>query len=1458
MTKKLFYALALTLAATAAFSQTADQTVGCTPLVVMFSPPAGANSYYWEFGVGAASSTEANPAYPYINPGTYTASFRETPGGPVLGTITITAYPKPDLDIAADPDAGCRPLAVDFTNNSAVNANIPVTGWEWVFGDGTSSTLEDPSHTYTNQGNFTVSLELTTAYESCNKTEIFPDFIEVSNPPNVNFTTTPSPPSSCTAPLTVTFNNTSAAGLTYTWDFGNGTTSTEEDPPAVTYDAVGVYAVTLTGTNALGCSATRTVQVTVGPPLSQFELPDTICIGDTVMLDNTSSAGVYQWNFGAGATPMTSSQFEPTVIFNQGGTFTVSLRVLFGACEATTTTNIYVEQLDPGFSFDPAFSCQYNFDVQFTPNQLTGVAQYKWVFEDDSTFVQSPVHTIRPFSNNPYFIEKDTNFNQVILQLTSLNGCVFTDTNFIQSYAPTAKFEVDVVDGCAPLTVEFKDSSIVQTEIVDFEWHFGDGMVTNTASPTPFTHVYQTPGEYNAFLIVTNQYGCMDTSYLLPIHVGELLNIDFIADQTEVCPGDTVRFTSLNNDPRIDAWHFQTDGGRSWHCFQENALDWSFVTEAGEPMDASLTVEYNGCFTTVEKPDYINVKGPIARLDYSMDCASPYDYVFADSSYDATNVTWYFGDSTQSNQPFVTHTYATRDSFLVILEAENTASGCPISRDSALIFVREIKAAFELDTILCTTQEYVLDGSPSQDVDARCYRGYTWLFSNDRPLTTAESGTPYYFGGPEEDQWLALEVTDINGCRDTVRLDVKVFELTADFELDKQRICFPSEVSFTDQSSGDLPIVEWEWEFGDGNTSTDQNPMHTFLNPPTGGGDLTVQLTVIDSVGCKALTDVDLSYYFLESDIGTVPIPNICVGQEVDFTATDFTQEGSNLTWEWDLGNGQTATGQTASGTYTQDGSFVVKVVFEEAATQCRDSSFTTVNVQDFPTAAFTSSFDNIPPPICYPQNGMFQNTSQSAYPITLQQWNFGNGQTASGNSPSASFGKGTFDVRLIVATSFGCRDTFTNSYTLVGPEGDFDISANDICVGGEITVTLRDTLDLSSFEWNFGDGVSVPDQNPVTHEYADNVSGQVTVFLILRGENDACTLEPVPFEIVNIIDPVASFSVSDPDNAVCLGEAFAFQNSSLLTNAFDWDFGDGTSTSANSPEHTYDSPGTYTVELVATNTTVGCTDSTTLELAVYQVPQPTVDGTELCSGDSTTLTIVGSEGSSFVWSPATQLSGGVNTGSEVTTLPLTQPTTFTVNETTVDGCQGTAQVEVQIVPILEPITKDTLATCIDAPVTLTVPTSEFYTYSWLPVEGLSCTDCTEAIFTTPTTMTVYAFPEDIYGLGCVSDTFVFHVVVPEGMIEMPNAFSPNGDQINDHFNFVTDGSAINDEITVRTFRVFNRFGQKVYDNQDPLNGWNGEQNNKPAASDVYIYQVELYLDDCFLGMFEGDVTLLR
>ncbi|MBK9337591.1 MAG: PKD domain-containing protein [Lewinellaceae bacterium] len=303
------------------FSQTADVTKGCAPLPVQFTPPAGSTTFFWTFQDGGSSNL-ATPTNIFTTPGTYDVEFRETPAGPVVGTVSITVYPKPEIGFTAVPESGCIPLNVQFADTTQLAGDIQVLMHSWVFGDGGNGTGAAPTHVYNSVGSFTVSLELTTNYFTCNVTQVFLNRIRTGIKPVVNFTTVPSPAVACTPPLNVSFANTTTGGsgsLTYAWNFGNGNTSNLVDPPAQTYTQLGNFTVTLTATDAIGCSASTSRPVVVGQPVADFEVPDTVCIGSTVQFTNTSAPGIYQWAFGPFALPATSNDQNPSTVYSVSG-----------------------------------------------------------------------------------------------------------------------------------------------------------------------------------------------------------------------------------------------------------------------------------------------------------------------------------------------------------------------------------------------------------------------------------------------------------------------------------------------------------------------------------------------------------------------------------------------------------------------------------------------------------------------------------------------------------------------------------------------------------------------------------------------------------------------------------------------------------------------------------------------------------------------------------------------------------------------------------------------------------------------------------------------------------------------------------------------------------------------------------------------------------------------------------
>jgi PKD repeat protein len=251
-----------------------NPTIGVAPYSVTFtdlSTNGGATitSWSWTFGDGG-TSTAQSPAHLYTVPGTYTVSLTATnSAGPGSTTktsyITVTPAPvPPTAAFSGTPTSGDAPLTVQFTDESTQGSS-PITGRLWHFGDGDSSTATDPSHVYTTPGSYTVVLNVATADGEGREDKV--DYIQVLTPPVAPTANFSADVTTGAAPLQVQFTDLSATGgatiTSWAWDFGDSTTSTDQNPLHTFADA-GTYTVTLTATNSAGSGGnTKTDYITV-------------------------------------------------------------------------------------------------------------------------------------------------------------------------------------------------------------------------------------------------------------------------------------------------------------------------------------------------------------------------------------------------------------------------------------------------------------------------------------------------------------------------------------------------------------------------------------------------------------------------------------------------------------------------------------------------------------------------------------------------------------------------------------------------------------------------------------------------------------------------------------------------------------------------------------------------------------------------------------------------------------------------------------------------------------------------------------------------------------------------------------------------------------------------------------------------------------------------------------------
>ena len=522
---------------------TGAPTSGPAPLTVTFTNTStGATAWSWDFGDGGMSTLQ-NPSHTYNAAGTYTVTLTATNScGP--NTMTRSSYISvcalPVTNFTGSPTSGPAPLTVNFTDQTTGSP----TAWSWDFGDGGTSTLQNPSHTYTAAGTYTVKLTATNSCGSVIGTR--PSYISVCALPVTNFTGSPT---SGPAPLSVIFTDqTTGSPTTWSWDFGDGGTSTLQNPSHI-YTSPGTYTVKLTATNSCGPNTmTRSSYISVcALPVTNFTgsptsgpAPLTVNFSD----QTTGSPTAWSWDFGDGGT---STLQNPSHTYTAAGTYTVKLTATNSCGSVIGTRSGYISVCAlpiANFTTDKT-SGPAPLAVTFT-NTSTGATSYIWDFADGGTStLQNPSHTY-----NTAGIYTVT--------LTAMNSCglnIKTGT-IIVCGLPVTNFTGSPTSGPAPLTVNFTDQTTGSPTA--WSWDFGDGGTGTLQNPS---HTYTSAGTYTVKLTATNSCGSVIGTRTNYISVCALPVTNFTADKTSGPAPLTVNFTDqTTGSPTAWSWDFG-DGG---------------------------------------------------------------------------------------------------------------------------------------------------------------------------------------------------------------------------------------------------------------------------------------------------------------------------------------------------------------------------------------------------------------------------------------------------------------------------------------------------------------------------------------------------------------------------------------------------------------------------------------------------------------------------------------------------------------------------------------------------------------------------------------------------------------------------------------------------------------------------------------------------------------------------------
>lgn len=463
---------------------------------------------------------------------------------------------------------------------------------------------------------------------------------------------------------------------------------------------------------------------------------------------------------------------------------------------------------------------------------------------------------------------------------------------------------------------------------------------------------------------------------------------------------------------------------------------------------------------------------------------------------------------------------------------------------------------------------------------------YYWDFGDGSTLKNNFNILSHLYSQPQK-ATVVLTATNNYGCYSTIsKKDVITIipSLTAGFFADKTFICREADpVQFTDTCSGP-GTLSYLWDFGDGNTSTQKDPLYTYNKK----GIYTVKLTVNSSEGCtnsRTLTNY-LNVGVYKSDFNVPSL--ICAGSHATFTNTSSPAPAGST---WYINNQQYSGNPQALNYYfSLSGDYTIKLV--NTFGSCRDSVEKQVTVKPPPlTVGFLSDIKNM----CgVPTDVAFKDTTVNAVKWDWRfDFDYSNNIGATIQAPVHNYTtKRIYRVKLTVTNANGCAKDVYKYVDVTGPEVNISYFNPDNpgqgirdCIGKRIGFQAFTNEEIVSWNWSFGDGAGSTDEKPV-HAY--NTSGKFQVTLSYTTKK-GCTGVAILNNDLTINPQAKITDFTATPNPVCGNTPVTFSAAasvipSTASLRYYWDFGDGSITgglAASSITHQYFYDNTYNVTLM-------------------------------------------------------------------------------------------------------------------------------------------------------------------------------------------------------------------------------------------------------------------------------------
>lgn len=1345
-------------------------------------------------------------------------------------------------------------------------------------------------------GTYNVPITVTAPeIDNCSNTEDISYPIAVNQGPIANFSFVYSGCISDTAYITGLPNPNGYSISRYRWYYDDNTEDSVLNPNKK-FNTQGAHPTKFRVIASNGCigDSTKTITTTTSPTATFGMSLNQACGAATVTFTDTSAfAGtplnVFYWNFANGNSITTNTNAPQTQGYPSWGTYIIKhFAGVTGGCRSDTAFRTLYVYANPIVNFGFTQGCLQDSTVQFSDSSTVPdnqVISWSWNFGDlssganNTSTLQNPTHKYIAYGTYP-----------VTLTVTTANGCstTFGKPYTVSGFASAIQYQIENENSlCAQSLVKLTNqATITQDSIyrIDIYWDFGN-------SPTVFiTDNNPTQGEQ-----YSNQYPTFTTP------LTKTVTIKWVVYSKGGCVSEKLKTITLNATPAVSFTSFLqgkcvnasissvangvvtngvTGGSFSYSGAGTNVLGNFNPAIAGvgvHPIKYVYTSSF-GCKDSTISSIQVFPK-PNSKFGYQRDVCLGDSIRFKDSATISSGKiigwNWDFGDATNtlrldSNAFF--KTYATATSYTVKL-AVTSDSLCISDTFPVMVTVRQKPiSTLAVSNRLCA--DTLVTFTPTSSFGSGTIQTWYYNFANTQIITRNNANpvtTTYLTPGNYTVKHL---VNAGPGCNsDTTDLPITIYaNPVTNFNMSSG--CLPdSTASFTDiTTTSDGQMFNWNWNFGDpssgvNNVSVIQNPTHKYLQYSS----YPVTLRTTTTNGCSSTRTKNFAVFGYVPNV-VYSIANqlqLCSNKSVTIThQTPITVDSIyKLELYWDFTNNPTAfitdNTPTLNEVYTNSYptffapaslDYLVKIkVFSKGGCTSETTKLITVNAMPLIT------YNNMVG-VCI-NNG---NTSITTATVNNGLMGigkyYGAGTDTLGNFNPIIAGAGLRNIKYVFTASGGCKDSATAQIRVFPkPSAGFAVT-NNICLSD--SVYIKDTSSIitggiKDRNWSYGDGTTDIKFNnqPYYKKYSTFDTFMIKLYVV---SDSLCVSDTAKQTVIVNPLPVVAFT---PPTGVCMpfGEAKFINQSSISAGtvsslSYVWNFGDNTTSPVINPTHTYTNFGPFNVKLIATSLQ-GCKDSTTIPLtAFYQQPIANfaIIGDTLCPNKPILFSDLSSAPSSTLsqWNWVFSNGDTANTASVTKLFTTANSYSATLLVKTPDGCTSnpvTQSVTIYKQPVVDAGLIRYTPEGISIPIMATINDTSLFKYLWTPSTYLNNDTLLNPICT-PFFSTNYKITATGLGNCIASDTVR---VVAFKQLAIPNAFSPNGDNINDSWEI-----AFLNDYPKCIIEIFNRNGQQMYRSIGYNGPWNGTVNGKPLPVGTYYYIIEL--NNNGYSKLSGSVTIIR